>query len=217
MTRAFVEWIWMREPNLPKTESSRPSRTAKCSGLILDLRRNGGGAEETLLRLIGNLFDRDITVGGIKRRKESKLLVAKTRGDGGFKGQLVVLIDSGSSSASEVLARVIQLEKRGTILGDRSSGKVMRSRLYPHQIGLDTVIFYGVSVTDADVIMSDGKSLEGVGVSPDEVLLPTRRRAECSKRSVAFTCCGNRRRNLGSCRSRETFSLQVEAVRSRML
>jgi len=149
------------------------NKVKKHKTLILDLRRNGGGDEKTLLRLIGNLFDRDITVGNIKRRKEEKALIAKTRGDSGFKNNLIVLIDSESSSAAEVLARVVQMEKRGTVLGDRSSGKVMRSRLYSHQIGLETVVYYGVSVTDADLIMSDGKSLEGAGVTPDEVLLPT--------------------------------------------
>lgn len=141
--------------------------------LILDLRRNGGGDEKTLLTLIGNLFDRDITIGSIKRRKEEKALVAKTRGDSGFKNNLIVLVDSESRSAAEVLARVVQWEKRGTVIGDRSAGKVMRSRVYPHQIGLETRVFYAVSVTDADLLMSDGKSLEGVGVIPDEVLLPT--------------------------------------------
>ena len=49
----------------------------------------------------------------------------------------------------------------------------MESRHYSEQTGSGTVIFYGVSITDADLIMSDGKSLEHTGVTPDEVLLPS--------------------------------------------
>ena len=148
-------------------------KAKKHKALILDLRGNGGGSEETLLRLMGNLSDHDVTVGEIKRRKETKPLIAKTRGAAGFKGQLVILVDSDSASASEVLARVMQLEKRGTVLGDHTAGKVMRSRTYVHQMGVDTVIVYAASVTDADIIMSDGKSLEQGGVTPDETSLPT--------------------------------------------
>ncbi|MGH9932329.1 MAG: S41 family peptidase [Pyrinomonadaceae bacterium] len=148
-------------------------KVKKQKALILDLRGNGGGAEETLLRLIGNFCDHDVTVGDIKRRKETKALIAKTRGDGGFKGQLVVLVDSESASASEVFARVIQMEKRGLVLGDLTSGKVMRSRTYQHQMGVDTVVPYAASITDADVIMSNGGSLEGVGVTPGELSLPS--------------------------------------------
>jgi C-terminal processing protease CtpA/Prc len=140
--------------------------------LILDLRGNGGGAEETLLRLIGNFFDRDIKVGDIKRRTETKPLVAKTRGGDIFKGTLVVLLDSASGSAAEVFARVVQLEKRGTVIGDRSAGAVMRSRTYFHSVGPDSAIFYGASITDADLIMTDGKSLEHTGVVPDKLLIP---------------------------------------------
>ena len=162
----------------------RIDKVKKYQTLIIDLRRNGGGAVETLQRVVGNLFDRDITIGNIKLRKESKPMLAKTRGDSGFKGRLFVLVDSNSGSASEVLARVVQLEKRGTILGDLTAGKVMRSRLYPHQIGLETVVFYGVSVTDADLIMADGKSIEGIGVTPDEVLLPTADELRSQKDSV---------------------------------
>ncbi len=167
--------IWkMPHFDLTKDEvDDMVGKAKKHKSLILDLRGNGGGAEETLLRLIGNFSDHDVTLGEIKRRKETKPLIAKTRGGSGFKGKLVILVDSDSGSASEVLARVMQLEKRGTVLGDLTAGKVMRSRTYIHQMGVDTVIVYAASVTDADIIMSDGKSLEHVGVTPDETLLPT--------------------------------------------
>lgn len=148
-------------------------KARKRKALILDMRGNTGGYEHTMLRLIGNLFDRDVRVGELKRRKETKPLIAKTRGDNAFKGQLVVLVDSDSSSAAEILARVVQMEKRGTVIGDRSSGSVMRSREYEHQLGQDLLIEYATSVTDADIIMADGESLEHKGVTPDELLLPT--------------------------------------------
>jgi C-terminal processing protease CtpA/Prc len=167
--------VWKFE-EFAHTESEIDGMVAKArkhKGLVIDLRGNGGGAERTMLRVIGNLFDRDVSVGEIKRRKETKPLVARTRGgDNVYKGDLVVLVDSGSGSASELFARVIQLEKRGTVLGDRTAGAVMRSRMYPHESGVDVVAPYGASVTDADIVMTDGQSLEHVGVTPDKVLLP---------------------------------------------
>jgi C-terminal processing protease CtpA/Prc len=113
-----------------------------------------------------NYYDR-------KGRKDMKPQMAKSRGDKVFKGQLVVLVDSRSASAAELFARIVQLERRGTVLGDRSSGAVMEAKLFPHQSGLDVVAFWGVSITDADLIMTDGKSLEKSGVSADETILPT--------------------------------------------
>jgi C-terminal processing protease CtpA/Prc len=148
-------------------------KVRKSKALILDLRGNGGGAVETLQRLVGNLFDRDIKIGELRRRKEVKPLLATTRGKDTFTGELIVLIDSESGSAAEVLARVVQLEKRGKVIGDRSAGAVMVSKHHSHQQGVDVVTFYGVSVTDADMIMTDGKSLEKKGVIPDEVMIPT--------------------------------------------
>lgn len=149
------------------------SKVSKRKALILDLRGNPGGAVTTLQRLAGYFFDKDIKIADLKGRKELKPMMARTRGDKIFKGQLVVLVDSESASAAEIFARLVQLEKRGMVIGDRSSGAVMRSRIYDHQMGQDTVIFYATSITDADVIMSDGQSVEHLGVTPDEVLLPT--------------------------------------------
>lgn len=145
----------------------------KRKSLILDLRGNGGGYEQTLLALIGNVFDHDVKLGQLKRRKEQKEIIAKSRGNEAFAGKIIVLIDSQSASAAELFARVVQLEKRGTVIGDRSAGAVMRSRVYSHQIGIDRFIPYAASITDADIIMTDGQSLERVGVVPDELKLPT--------------------------------------------
>lgn len=149
------------------------ARVRKFNWLIIDLRGNGGGYVSALNRLAGYFFDRDIQIATSKGRKESKPQVAKTRGGDGFKGQLVVLVDSDSGSASELFARVIQLEKRGTVIGDRTAGAVMTGRFFDHQTGVGAVLYYGTSVTVADLIMSDSKTLEKVGVIPDEVLLPT--------------------------------------------
>jgi len=151
----------------------QPSRA-----LVLDLRGNGGGHEKTLLRLLGYFFDHDVKLGEIKRRSGTKQLVAKGQGDKAFAGRLVVLVDSNSASASELFARTIQIEKRGTVLGDRSSGKVMRSILHgevsEHGAPASfSFVPFAVSVTDADITMSDGRGLEGLGVAPDELLLPT--------------------------------------------
>jgi len=149
------------------------NRVKKHQALILDLRGNGGGLVVMLKRLIGYFFEQDIKVSELKYRKEIKTEVADSKGNGGFKGKLIVLIDSQSASASEIFSRVIQLEKRGIVVGDRSAGAVMQSRQHGHEVGLETVSPYGASITNADVIMKDGKSLEHVGVTPDELLLPT--------------------------------------------
>jgi C-terminal processing protease CtpA/Prc len=166
--------IW-KLPTFAVDESaidSMMNRAKKHKNLVLDLRGNGGGYVTTCQRLVSAFFDQEILIAEHKGRKQIKPMKSK-RNNNPYTGQLIVLIDSRSGSASEIFARVIQLEKRGTVIGDRSAGAVMRSVAHSHQLGIDTVIPYAVSVTDADVIMSDGKSLEKVGVMPDKVMVPS--------------------------------------------
>lgn len=147
-------------------------KARKHKALILDLRGNRGGSVDSLERLAGGMFEKDVKIGDRVGRKERKPQMAKAWKNA-YTGKLIVLVDNRSASAAELFARVMQIEKRGNVLGDHSSGSVMEARHYDEQIGTDTVIFYGVSITDADIIMSDGKSLEHVGVTPDEILLPS--------------------------------------------
>jgi carboxyl-terminal processing protease len=92
----------------------------KYKTLILDLRGNGGGWVSTVTRLISNLIDHDVKIADSVSRKETKPMLAKTRADKAYKGKLIVLVDSRSASASEVLSRTVQLEKRGTVIGDQT-------------------------------------------------------------------------------------------------
>jgi C-terminal processing protease CtpA/Prc len=142
-------------------------------GVVLDLRGNLGGYAETLDRLLGGMFERDLKVYDRISRNSTRAVSVSGRHHDAFIGRFVVLIDSESASASELFARVIQLERRGFIVGDRSAGMVMEAKQYSHEVYVDWGVLHGASVTDADLIMNDGKSLEHVGVEPDFTVLPT--------------------------------------------
>ncbi len=148
------------------------------ASLVLDLRGNPGGLVKTLEHFTGRLFDRDVKIADLKARKSTKSSMARKR-DKPFGGRIVVLVDSESASAAEVLARVLQIEKRATVIGDRTAGAVMVGGLLSLSLQLPAangelrLIPYGLSVTTADMIMTDGKSLERAGVTPDELLLPS--------------------------------------------
>jgi C-terminal processing protease CtpA/Prc len=141
--------------------------------LILDLRGNSGGRISALERLAGRFVDRDITIANRLGRQPMKPLIARAR-KGAFSGRMAVLIDAASASASELLARTLQLEKRAVVIGDRSAGSVREARMVPLLLQKGpALITYFTSVTDADLVMGDGQSIEGVGVEPDIPLLPT--------------------------------------------
>lgn len=155
------------EESLDKTHSS--------GSVVLDLRGNPGGNLSALIKFVGGFFDHDVRIGDRKTRKDSEAQIAKTRGRKAFGGKLIVLVDSRSSSAAEIFARVVQLEKRGVVLGDRSAGAVMEAQFFSHAVSLSptTMSPYGATITEAALVMSDGGTLEKVGVMPDERILPT--------------------------------------------
>jgi len=174
-------------------------RARKHKALILDLRGNLGSPEESVARLAGGLFDHDVTIGKRLMRKGEKALIAKSEGKGAFSGRLIVLIDSRSASAAEVLARVVQIEHRGTVVGDQSAGSVVESTYHTYREGpvpdvtlsandsgtlaseppggqltnIGTTFTYGAYITSAELIKSDGRTLEQMGVTPDVEALPT--------------------------------------------
>jgi C-terminal processing protease CtpA/Prc len=146
--------------------------------LILDLRGNSGGHETIISAVLGVLINQKMKAFDVKDRKNRETIMVKPHKKGAFEGELVALVDSKSASGAELIARVVQLGKIGKIIGDRTAGKVLGSQTFTSRYTPDPnslVKFssrYGVQVSVVDSIMSDGKGLEGVGVQPDELLLP---------------------------------------------
>jgi C-terminal processing protease CtpA/Prc len=167
--------IW-KMPDFAFEPAEVGGRIAKAKGkqtLILDLRGNPGGYVVTLEKIAGYFFDKDLKIADYKSRKPFKPQIAKNAGSDVFKGKVIVLLDSASGSAAEVFGRLMQIEKRGIVVGDVSAGAVMMSRGVGFDAGVSTIISYGMNLTRADVIMTDGKSIENVGVIPDEFVVPT--------------------------------------------
>lgn len=172
----------LREFDLNKKQKDEMMKTiSQCQTLILDLRGTAGGSNGTTERLIGYFFDHDIKIGDSKRRTVTSTIIAKTQKDRSFKGKLLLLVDGKTASGAEVFARVLQIEKRGVVIGDRTAGEAMDSRHFLHPLAQNGMlwdalllppIFYGASITVAELVMSDGRSIEGAGVKPDIPLLP---------------------------------------------
>jgi C-terminal processing protease CtpA/Prc len=141
--------------------------------VVLDLRGNPGGYIDALKRLTSVLFATEVTIGTMVERRGRSAMTASPRRNRTVDGRLIVLIDSESASSSEILARVVQIEGRGTVIGDVSAGAVRLAQVIPFAYGLDTQTPYAISVTVADVLMKDGSSLERRGVIPDERRLPS--------------------------------------------
>lgn len=140
--------------------------------IVLDLRGNPGGAEDSLLHML-SFFVREKTEVAdlVERNKHHRLNVDPD--DHHYTGKLFILLDSDSASAAEMFARVLQLNHGATIVGQRSAGKVMRAEERGFSVGTALQAVFGASITVNDAIMTDGHSLENHGVIPDVAVAPT--------------------------------------------
>ena len=141
--------------------------------MILDLRGTTDHGARALEALIGGLMDHDVTLGTRVSREGSKPQVIKSQHEA-FTGKLVVLVDSQSSSGAELFARTMQLQKRATVIGDRTAGLVREAKFYDYHFAMNRFDSYRAAITDADMVMADGQSLERKGLTPDEVALPSK-------------------------------------------
>ena len=131
------------------------------NGLILDLRNNPGGLLHQSIS-IADIFLREGTIVYTKGRREDQNNVYAAH-DNGEKRMypLVVLVNEGSASASEIVAGAIQAHKRGIIVGTRTFGKGSVQTIIPLPDGA------GLRMTTAKYYTPDDRSIQALGITPD--------------------------------------------------
>jgi len=131
-------------------------------GLILDLRNNGGGDVAATIKIAGRLMPDGELMRLVLRNgvNQSFRIVDADPVD----LPLVVLVNGGSASASEILAGAIQDNERGVLIGTLTYGKGSVQNVYSLLTGA------GLRVTEGKYLLPSGRSIDGVGIEPDIVV-----------------------------------------------
>jgi carboxyl-terminal processing protease len=130
-------------------------------GLILDLRNNPGGLLHQAVNIV-DIFLSDGTIVYTKGRISEQNTVFTAHNntpDNNF--PMVVLVNEGSASASEIVAGAIQAHKRGIIVGSQTFGKGSVQTIIPLPDGA------GLRMTTAKYYTPDDKSIQALGITPD--------------------------------------------------
>ncbi len=135
-------------------------------GLIIDVRNNPGGVLQAAVETADALLDEGLIVYTEGRIQSSRLRFSAKAGDVMEGTPIVVLINGGSASASEILAGALQDHGRAVIMGTKSFGKGSVQTVIP----LDET--HAIKMTTARYFTPDGRSIQATGIKPDIVVRP---------------------------------------------
>ncbi len=141
----------------------------KLAGLVIDLRSNPGGLLTAAVQIADDLLEGGKIVSTRGRIAVSDAEFSATPGDRLNGAPVVVLVDAGSASASEVLAGALRDNGRARVVGSRTFGKGSVQTVLPLDNG------DSVKLTTARYYTPSGKSIQGVGIAPEVVLHPEKK------------------------------------------
>jgi carboxyl-terminal processing protease len=135
-------------------------------GLVLDLRNNPGGLLDQSVRISDIFLDDGLIVYTKARREDNNLSFSAHKDFLKYDFPIVVLVNEGSASASEIVAGALQDHKRALILGAQTFGKGSVQTIHPMVNGA------GVRLTTALYYTPSGRSIQATGITPD-IIVPS--------------------------------------------
>ena len=133
----------------------------RIKGLILDLRNNPGGLLDQAISVADTFLEEGLVVYTKGRLPEQNMTFQAHANNGKNLFPLVILVNEGSASASEIVAGAIQDHKRGVIVGTRTFGKGSVQTILPMPDGA------GLRLTTARYYTPNGRSIQAMGIVPD--------------------------------------------------
>ncbi len=144
-----------------KLETLKADGGGALKGLVLDLRRNPGGLLNAGIEVADLFLDRGVIVSTRGRVPRARAEYSAKRGDLMEGAPIVVLIDSGSASAAEVVAGALRDHRRALIMGSTSFGKGSVQTVLPLDNG------DSIKLTTARYYTPNGTSIQATGIVPD--------------------------------------------------
>ncbi len=154
------------DKNVTKSVLDGLKANPKTKGIVLDLRGNPGGLLNQAVGL-SNLFIKEGILVSQKGKNKEENLEYKANGRAPYTNlPIVVLVNGGSASASEIVAGALQDHKRAIIIGEKTFGKGSVQVLLP--VNKDEAI----KITTARYYLPSGRTIQAKGITPDIVIYP---------------------------------------------
>jgi carboxyl-terminal processing protease len=165
------EFLYIRVTNFDKKVAEEVTkeinkRKATTKGIILDLRNNPGGLLDQAVDLVDLFVDEGDIVSQKGRTEIDKKTYTASKHKTITKVPMVVLINGGSASASEIVSGALQDHKRGVLVGENTFGKGSV------QVVLPVTEEEAIKLTIARYYLPSGRTIQAVGVKPDIEVMP---------------------------------------------
>jgi carboxyl-terminal processing protease len=146
---------------LEAIEKLNKENTRPLKGLVLDLRNNPGGVLNAAVEVSDAFLEKGLIVYTEGRVKDAEMRFSATKGDAMSGASVVVLINEGSASASEIVAGALQDNQRALVVGRTSFGKGSVQSIIPLNNGA------AIKLTTARYFTPGGRSIQAKGIEPD--------------------------------------------------